>query len=320
MTIRLGVIMDPIGSIHYKKDTTLAMLFEAQSRGYEIYYFEQKDLFLLNDIPYGHGRLLQVFHDPNAYSAFKSEKLLPLSELDVMLMRKDPPFNEEYIYTTYLLDHAERLGVLVVNRPQSLRDANEKLYISYFPTCIPPTVVTQSIQRLYEFWECHEDIVCKPLNTMGGTMVFRLGKKEANANVIFDTLTRNGTFYIMAQHYIPEITAGDKRILLINGEPVSHVLARIPQGNDWRGNLAAGAKGIVAPLTERDKYICAKVGPDLRARGLYFAGIDVIGDYLTEINVTSPTGICELDHDLQTNISAILFDCIEKELQAGKND
>ena len=315
MTIRLGVVMDPIESIHYKKDSTLAMLWEAQARGWEINYFEQRDLFLADGIAYGDARLLQVAHDENRWFTFQGQTQISLADLDVILMRKDPPFNEEYIYTTHLLEHAERLGVLVVNRPQSLRDFNEKLFTTYFPQCAPRTLVTRSIEKLGDFWrECH-DIVCKPLDSMGGTSVFRLREHDVNARVIFETLTRNQTCYIMAQQFIPDIKNGDKRILLIDGEPVPHVLARVPQGDDWRGNLAVGAKGLVQPLSERDKFICAQVSPMLRERGFYFVGIDVIGDYLTEINVTSPTGIREIDAAAGSNISALLMDVIEKNLQ-----
>ncbi len=295
MPVRLGVVMDPIASLQYKKDSTLAMLWEAQARGWHLYYFEQKDLFIRDGRAFGHAQELQVFQDAHHWFEFSAPQRIALGDLDVILMRKDPPFNEEYIYTTYILELAERLGTLVVNRPQALRDSNEKMFATHFPQCSPPTLVTQSSAMLREFWEEHRDIVCKPLNTMGGTSVFRLQEHDVNAAVIFEMLTRNGTFYIMAQKFIPEIKEGDKRILLIDGEPIPHVLARVPQGNDWRGNLAVGAKGKVQSLSERDRYICAQVGPVLREQGLVFVGLDVIGDYLTEINVTSPTCIREID-------------------------
>ncbi|MBV9576126.1 MAG: glutathione synthase [Gammaproteobacteria bacterium] len=314
MTIKLGVVMDPISSIHYKKDSTLAMLWEAKARGWTLYYFEQKDLYLQDGIAYGDATLLEVFHDPQQWFAGKAQQTLPLADLDVILMRKDPPFNEEYIYTTHILEQAERAGVLVMNKPQSLRDFNEKLFISYFPQCAPASLMTRSIAKLWDFWKTHEDIVCKPLEGMGGTSVFRLQKHEVNATVIFETLTRKESAYVMAQQFIPAIQQGDKRILMINGEAFSHALARVPQGNDWRGNLAVGAKGIAQPLSERDHFICAQIGPVLLARGLYFVGLDVIGDYLTEINITSPTGIRELDLALKTNISALFIDVIEKKL------
>ncbi len=315
MTIRLGVVMDSIGSIHYAKDSTLAMLWEAEARGWELYYFEQKDLLLRDGVPYGHAARLQVYRDANRWFSLQEKIRMPLDNLNVMLMRKDPPFNQGYIYTTYILDHAEHRGVLIVNHPQALRDANEKCYASFFPACTPPSLVTRSMPELHAFWREYGDIVCKPLDGMGGVQVFRLLDNDVNANVIFELLTQGETQYILAQQFIPEIKRGDKRILLIDGEPVPHALARVPQGNDWRGNLAAGAKGVVQPLTERDHYICSQVGPVFRDRGLIFVGIDVIGDYLTEINVTSPTGIREIDTQAGTNISALLMDCIEKKLK-----
>lgn len=315
MTIRLGVIMDPIASIHYQKDSTLAMLWEAQERQYELYYFEQKDLFLRDGNPYGTARRLNVFHHQTKWFQLQDAKNIPLADLDVILMRKDPPFNEQYIYTTYILEHAERLGVFVVNKPQALRDANEKFYATYFPSCCPPTLVTQSISKLREFWLEQKDIVCKPLNTMGGDSVFRLQENDVNALVVFTALTKNETTSVMAQKFIPEIKDGDKRIIMIDGNPIPYALARVPQNGDWRGNLAVGAKGKIAALTKRDLFICHEVGKSLHKNGLYFVGLDVIGDYLTEINVTSPTGIRELDEACSLNISAELMDCIERYLR-----
>lgn len=315
MTLRLGVVMDSIASIQYEKDSTLAMLMEAKARGFELYYFELKNIFLSDGIPFGNSRKLNVFENPEMWYEFGDAREIPLAELDIILMRKDPPFNEEYIYSTYILEQAERLGTLVVNRPQSLRDANEKLFTAYFPSCCPPTLVTQSRDQLHSFWQEHRDIVCKPLNAMGGTSVFRLQQNDVNANVVFDTLTQHETFYIMAQKFIPDIKNGDKRILMIDGEPVPYVLARIPQGNDWRGNLAVGAKGVVQELSPHDKKICDEVGPVLRERGLYFAGLDVIGNYLTEINVTSPTCIREIDAGAGLNISAMLIDALMRHLK-----
>lgn len=312
MTKRLGVVMDPIHAIHYKKDSTLAMLWEAKARGYEIYYFEQKNLFLNNAIPYGDASILDVFKEESKWFSLAESKTLPLAELDVILMRKDPPFDDQYIYTTYLLEHAERLGVFVVNRPQSLRDANEKLFITYFPNCCPPTLVTPMKERLWVFLQEQRDIVCKRLNVMGGESVFRVKEGDVNANAIFDMLTQRGREMIMSQRFIPEIKEGDKRILMINGQAFPHALVRVPQGNEWRGNLALGAKGIVKPLTKRDHEICEAVGPELKKRGLYFVGLDIIGDYLTEINVTSPTCIRELEAATHENISAMLFDVIEQ--------
>jgi glutathione synthase len=312
MTIKLGVVMDSIQHIHYKKDSTLAMLWEAKKRGWEIHYFEQKDLFIHNGKAYGNSRLLNVFHDEKKWFEWGKSQRILLSELNVILMRKDPPFDREYIYTTYLLEHAERAGTLVVNKPQALRDANEKLFTTWFPQCCPPTLVTRDKQLLRDFFNEQQDIICKPLEAMGGYSVFRLTYPDQNASVVFELLSENGHCYMMAQRYIPEITAGDKRIILINGEPVSHALARIPAQGELRGNLAAGAHGVAQPLTERDRWICAEVGPVLRDKGLVFVGLDVIGDYLTEINVTSPTCIRELDEQCGLNIAGMLMECIEK--------
>jgi len=309
MTVKIGVVMDPIGSINFKKDSTLAMLWEAQDRQFEIYYLELRDLFLRDGVPYGSAKQLTVSRNPQQYFSFGTHLTLPLADLNMILMRKDPPFNQEYLYATYLLEHAERLGVRVVNRAQSLRDCNEKLFATYFPQCSPPTLVTQTKEKLLEFLSEQGDVVCKPLNSMGGASVFRLQKNDANIHAIFDLMIAHGTF-VMAQRFIPQIKEGDKRIIMINGAPIPYVLARVPQDSDWRGNLAVGAKGKVQALSERDQFICAQVGPLLRERGLYFVGLDVIGDYLTEINVTSPTGIREIEAETGINISAQLFDVI----------
>jgi len=310
MTKRLGVVMDPIAAIHYQKDSTLAMLWAAQARGWQIHYFEQKNLFLRDGVPYGTARPLEVFHDESKWFSLGAVNTMPLTDLDVILMRKDPPFDEEYIYTTYLLEHAEKQGVIVVNKPHALRDANEKFFATWFPKCCPPTLVTRDDVLLKAFWHEHGEIVCKPLNGMGGVAVFRLSAKDVNANTIFATLTNNESRYIMAQKFIPAISKGDKRILLINGEAVPQALARVPQGDEWRGNLAVGAKGKAQPLSSRDKEIVAEVAPVLREKGLYFVGLDVIGDYLTEINVTSPTCIRELDEQCGLDIGGKLMDFV----------
>jgi len=312
MTVKLGVVMDSIATIHYKKDSTLAMLWEAERRGWEIFYFEQKDLFFQNGEVFAKAKIIKVFADPEHWFEVTAEHCIALDKLNVILMRKDPPFDLEYIYTTYLLEHAERKGVLVVNKPQSLRDANEKLFTAWFPECCPPTVVSRDIHLLRTFLQEQQDMVCKPLDAMGGTLVFRLRFPDENAAVVFETLTQNGTKMAMAQRYIPEIKQGDKRILMINGEPVSYALARIPAEGELRGNLAAGGYGIAQPLTERDRWICQQVGPVLRKKGLYFVGLDVIGAYLTEINVTSPTCIRELEDQTGLTISTQLFDCIQQ--------
>lgn len=311
MTIKLGVIMDPIDKIHVKKDSTLAMLWEAQSRGWEIYYFEQNDLFLHNGNAFGNSRRLSVYRDEKKWCELSKPQKILLSDMTIILMRKDPPFDREYIYTTYLLEHAERNGALVVNKPQSLRDANEKLFTTWFPQCCPPTLVTRDMQLLREFHQEEQDIICKPLEAMGGFSVFRLQPNDENASVVFEMLSESGQRYMMAQRYIPEIKEGDKRILMIDGKPVSYALARIPAQGELRGNLAAGGTGIAKPLSDRDRWICEQVGPVLHEKGLYFVGLDVIGDYLTEINVTSPTCIRELDTQCGLNIAANLLDCLE---------
>jgi len=316
MTLKLGVVMDPIQSIDPKKDTTLAFLKEAEARQWDISYFEIGDLYLQNGKVHGHAKSLKIFNDNKHWFEFGAKKNIPLAELNVILMRKDPPIDAAYSYATQLLDHAESEGVLVVNKPQALRDANEKLYTSWFKDCCPPTLVSQRISDLKDFLREQHQIVCKPLNGMGGQSIFYLQEMDVNASVVFEMLTQRETQFMMAQRYIPEIKEGDKRILLINGEPIPYALARIPAEGEFRGNLAAGAKGVAKPLTKRDQWICEQVGPILRKKGLYFVGLDVIGDYLTEINVTSPTGVCELDAQCDIKISAIFLDCIQQLLSS----
>ncbi len=311
MRVKIGVLMDSIATIHYKKDTTLAMLWEAARRGWDIFYFEQKDVFLKNNAVLANAKKINVFANPDCWYEITETCCIALDELNVILMRKDPPFDLEYIYTTYLLELADRKGVRVINKPQSLRDANEKMFTAWFPECCPSTLVTRDMQLMREFLQEEKDIVCKPLDAMGGAMIFRVRYPDENASVIFETLTQCGTKTAMLQRYIPEIKQGDKRILMINGEPVSHALARIPRSGELRGNLAAGGRGVAQPLSERDRWICQQVGPVLREKGLYFVGLDVIGDYLTEINVTSPTCVRELDDQTGSNISSQFFDCIE---------
>ncbi|MHB8623298.1 MAG: glutathione synthase [Sulfuricaulis sp.] len=314
MTIRLGVVMDPIESIKTSKDSTFAMLLEAQARGWLIHYMEQGDLFLVNGQPSARYRTFELFDKTDHWFEWREENTQPLSAFDVILMRKDPPFNMEYIYTTYLLERAEDAGVLVVNKPRSLRDANEKLFTAWFPQCTPPTLVTRTASRIREFLGEHGDIVLKPLDGMGGESVFRLRHDDPNVSVVIETLTAKATRLTMAQCFIPEIAQGDKRILLIDGEPIPYALARIPAKGETRGNLAAGGTGVGMPLTERDRWICAQVGPVLREKGLLFVGLDVIGNYLTEINVTSPTCIRELDRLYNLHISARLLDVVADRL------
>ena len=312
MTIKLGVVMDPIATITIKKDTTFAMLLAARARGWELHYFEQADLYARGDQAFGRARSLSVEDDKRGWFAFHGERELPLAELDVILMRKDPPFDMEYIYTTYLLELAEAAGTLVVNRPRSLRDANEKFFALNFPQCCPPTLVAREAARIKAFLGEHDDIVVKPLDGMGGASVFRLRRDDPNLNVILETLTAHGRRLSMAQRYVPEVTAGDKRILLIDGDPVPYALARIPQAGETRANLAAGGRGEGIALNERDLWICAQVAPKLREMGLLFVGLDVIGDYLTEINVTSPTCARELDAQFGLDIGGELMAAIER--------
>ena len=306
--------MDPIGSITPKKDSSLAMLLEASRRDAEIHYFEQQDLRMLSGKAIGRSTLLTVRDDDDDWFDFGEQRDIELGDLDVILMRKDPPFNMEYVYTTYILDRAELAGALIVNAPQALRDMNEKAYTAWFPDCTPLTLVTRSMEQMKAFLAEHGRIVVKPLDGMGGRSIFVIQKGDNNANVIFETLTDYGRQFAMAQVYIPEITLGDKRILLIDGEPVPYALARIPTGDDNRGNIVAGATTKGQELSDADKRICAEVGPVLREQGVLFAGIDVIGDYMTEVNVTSPTGIRELDRQFDLNIAGLMFDAIEKKL------
>ena len=319
MNIKLGIVMDPIGQINVKKDSSLAMLLEAQSRGYELYYMEMQDLYLQNGRAHATMKSLQVQQDTESWYQFGELLDAPLAELDVILMRKDPPFDTEFIYATYMLERAETEGTLIVNNPQSLRDANEKLFTAWFAELTPETLVSRSTDKLRRFYAEHKDIILKPLDGMGGASVFRIKPGDGNLSVIIETLTQNGSRYAMAQKYIPEISAGDKRILIVNGEPIPYCLARIPASGETRGNLAAGGRGEARPLTESDRRIAETLAPVLREKGLYFVGIDVIGDKLTEINVTSPTCIREIEDAFDINISGKLMDCIEQILAKRSN-
>ena len=313
--LRVGVVMDPIGSIAPYKDSTLAMLLEAARREAEIHYFEQRSLRIIGGEARGHSRRLEVRDDNDDWFKLGEAGDIALGDLDVVLMRKDPPFDMEYIYTTYILDRAQEAGALIVNHPQALRDINEKAYTAWFPEITPLTLVTRSMEDMKSFLDGHGHVVAKPLHGMGGRSVFVIKQGDKNANVVFETLTQDGTEFAMVQVFIPEIsTGGDKRILLIDGEPIPWCLARIPPEDDNRGNLVMGAKGVGQALSDRDREICDQVGPILRDNGVIFAGIDVIGDYLTEVNVTSPTAIRELDKLYDLNIAGEMFDSIEKHL------
>lgn len=306
--------MDAIDSIKPYKDSSFAMLLEAQQRGYQIFYMQLQDLYMDQAISYADCMPLTVKDQNSDYYRLKTARTVKLSDLDVILMRKDPPFDLEYIYATYLLEQAEEQGTLVINKPRSLRDCNEKLFTREFPQCCTPTRVSRKPARLHEFLQQHKDIIIKPLDGMGGRSIFRIRQGDPNTNAIIESVTDHGNNQVMVQQYIPEISEGDKRILLIDGTPVPFALARIPAEGENRGNLAAGASSKGMPLSKRETWICQQIAPVLREKGLIFVGIDVIGGYLTEINVTSPTCIRELDSEFNLNISATLFECIQQKL------
>jgi glutathione synthase len=316
MAISIGVVMDPIANIHFYKDTTLALLLAAQKRGWQLHYMEQSDLYLLQGQARASSRALTVKDNPESWFSLGERADIALSELDVILMRKDPPFDNEYIYSTYILEEAEKQGTLVLNRPQSLRDCNEKIFATQFPQCCPPVLVSRTAAQLRAFHREHGDVIFKPLDGMGGSSIFRCREDDPNVGVILETLTRHGQQLIMAQRYIPEITQGDKRILVIDGEPVPYCLARVPAQGETRGNLAAGGTGIAQPLSEQDYWIVSQVAPTLREKGLVFVGLDVIGNYLTEINVTSPTCAREIDKAFDTDIGGRFMDAIARRLES----
>ena len=316
MTVKLGVVMDPIADINVKKDTTLAMLLAAQRRGWELYYMEQSDLSLDQGLARATVRRLSVEDNPESWFEVGSPQDIALSDLDVVLMRKDPPFDMDFIYSTYILEAAQREDTLVVNDPRSLRDCNEKLFATQFPQCCPPLIVAASAARLKAFHAEHGDVIFKPLDGMGGASIFRVKAGDPNLSVIIETLTDHGRQQIMAQKFLPEIVDGDKRILIVDGVPAEYGLARIPMSGETRGNLAAGGSGVAMPLTDRERWICSQVAPVLREKGLLFVGLDIIGDYLTEINVTSPTCVRELDRAHQLDIAGDLMEAIASKLAA----
>ncbi|MDX7990025.1 glutathione synthase [Xenorhabdus littoralis] len=314
--IKLGIVMDPISSINIKKDTSFAMLLEAQKRGWEIHYMEMNDLYLHQGEARARTRLLTVEENPQQWYQFGSEQEIALDTLQVILMRKDPPFDTEYIYATYILERAEVKGSLIVNKPQSLRDCNEKLFTAWFPELTPDTLVTRNAKNLREFHQKHGDVIFKPLDGMGGASIFRLKQDDANVGVIIETLTEHGSRYCMAQNFLPAIKEGDKRVLVIDGEPVPYCLARIPAQGETRGNLAAGGRGEARPLSESDWAIARAVAPVLKEKGLIFVGLDIIGDRLTEINVTSPTCAREIEAAFpEVSVTGMLMDAIEKRLE-----
>lgn len=312
MSLTIGVVMDPIGSVAIKKDSTMAMLWAATRRGHRLVYMEQQDLYLRDGVACALQRPLEVFENYQRWYALGEPVHAPLAALDVILMRKDPPFDMNFVYTTYLLEKAEQDGVLVVNKPQSLRDCNEKLFATWFPHCMAPTLVSSRQSLIREFIAEHREVIVKPLDGMGGMGIFHLQSGGRNIGSTLESLTQQGTLPIMAQRYIPDIVRGDKRILLIDGEPVPYCLARIPQGDEVRGNLAAGGRGEPRLLTLTDRWLAEQIGPELKKRGLLFVGLDVIGEYVTEINVTSPTCIREIDAKYGFGIADRLMEVIER--------
>lgn len=314
MPLDIVVVMDPIGSIKIAKDSTFAMLLEAQRRGHRLHYVIPGGLFVRDGVAHAHTAALTVQDDPRAWFELRQPSHIELGRGHVVLMRKDPPVDASYLHDTQILGLAQRAGALVVNDPQGLRDMNEKLTALEFPQCCPPTLVSRDAAAIKAFIAEHGDAVLKTLDGMGGRSIFRARAGDPNTNVILETLTEGGRHLAMAQRYIPEITAGDKRILLVDGVAVDYCLARIPQGDEFRGNLAAGGRGEGRPLSDRDRWIAAQVGPEMKRRGMLFVGLDVIGDYLTEVNVTSPTCIRELDAQFGLNIAGQLFDAIESRL------
>ena len=320
MNSKIGFVMDPLSSINIKKDSTFAMMLAAQKSNWEIHTIYQSDLYTENEIPRAYSRITQVEDNPEHWFDFSKEQDIDLSTLDVILMRKDPPFDIEYINTTYILQLAQQRGSLIVNKAASLRDNNEKMFIAQFPQCCTPFLVSRNKNRLREFVQQRfqaeqQDVILKPLDGMGGTSIYRVNPQDPNLSVILETLSENESRTVMAQQFIPEIIHGDKRVLLIDGEAVPYALARIPASGETRGNLAAGGTGVGIELTERDHWICQQVAPVLKQQGILFAGIDIIGDYLTEINITSPTCIRELDRIYSLDIAGDLMRCIERCLQ-----
>ena len=310
--MKLGVVMDPIETINFKKDSTLAMMIEAQRKGHEIIYITPDSLFIKSGIPYASSNEMQVRNDPSDWFTKEEEKIIELSELDSILMRQDPPFNSGYIYNTYVLEMAARQGVNIFNNPRSLRDCNEKVYATEFPQCCTKHLVTSRKDFLTNFVLENKDTVIKPLDGMGGASIFRVKANDPNLNVILETITDHFTEKVMIQEFIPEITEGDKRILIVDGKPMSASIARVPAEGELRGNLAAGASAVAKSLSDRDLWICEEVGPSLVEKGLLLVGLDIIGDYLTEINVTSPTCFKEYKELCDIDVAEIFIESVEE--------
>ena len=312
--MKLAMIMDPIAGIKTYKDTSFRLLLEAQTRGYQCYYLELADLSIVQGEPMALARTVTVRDQATDYFSLGEPQQRPLADFEVIMMRKDPPFDMEYVYATYMLELAEQRGSLVVNKAQSLRDCNEKLFTAWFAEYTPPTIVSRRAEQIRAFHQQHGDIILKPLDGMGGASIFRVAADGANLGVIIETLTNHGQQYAMVQRYLPAIKDGDKRILMIDGEAMPYALARIPSAGETRGNLAAGGRGVAQPLTDSDRAICAAVAPELKGRGLIFVGLDVIGDRLTEINVTSPTCAREIEAQFDVDIAGLLLNAINARL------
>ena len=310
--MKLGIVMDPIETINFKKDSTLAMMIEAQNKNHELFYMTPDSLYINSGISYAASSKVEVKNDPLGWFELEEEKLIKLSQLDAILMRQDPPFNSNYIYNTYVLEMASREGVSIFNNPRSLRDCNEKVFATEFPQCCTKHLVTSHKKLLTDFVEEYKDTVIKPLDGMGGASIFRLKKNDPNLNVILETITLHFTQKVMIQEYIPEIAEGDKRVLIINGEPMSAAIARIPAQGELRGNLAAGASAVAKSLSDRDMWICKEVGPSLVEKGLLLVGLDIIGDYLTEINVTSPTCFKEYKELCDIDVAKTFIEAVEE--------
>ena len=310
--MKLGVVMDPIETINFKKDSTLAMMIEAQRKGHEIIYITPDSLFINSGISYASSNKMEVRNDPSDWFTKEEEIIIQLSELDSILMRQDPPFNSGYIYNTYVLEMAARQGVNIFNNPRSLRDCNEKVYATEFPQCCTKHLVTSRKDFLTDFVLENKDTVIKPLDGMGGASIFRVKANDPNLNVILETITDHFTEKVMIQEFIPEITEGDKRILIVDGKPMSASIARVPAEGELRGNLAAGASAVAKSLSDRDLWICEEVGPSLVEKGLLLVGLDIIGDYLTEINVTSPTCFKEYKELCDIDVAEIFIESVEE--------
>ena len=310
--MKLGVVMDPIEAINFKKDSTLAMMIEAQNKGHDIFYMTPDSLFIDSGTAFAISSKIEVRNDPSDWFSLEDSLRLKLSDLDVILMRQDPPFNSDYIYNTYVLEMASRHGVNVFNNPRSLRDCNEKVFATEFPQCCTKHLVTNNKKLLKDFVKENKDTVVKPLDGMGGASIFRIKDNDPNLSVILETITSHFSEKVMIQEYIPEILEGDKRILLINGKPMQAAIARIPAQGELRGNLAAGASAVATPLSEKDIWICEQVAPSLIEKGLHLVGLDIIGDFLTEVNVTSPTCFKEYKELCDIDVAQIFIESIEE--------